>query len=228
MQAPVSSAQCARFFLIFGMVMVLAGAVQAQTGQIPSNPPAEAGEPTATQPETLPPAQAVPAAAGPATTVQTSQSAPSTEWVDLAFPLIKIVGGFGLVLSLILAGFILFRRFAPQYMRKRTQERFLRLLETLPMGEKRSIVLVQAGMHKLLLASTAGQITLLTSLADAAGPASQTGAEAESDSPAAAPGDFKNLYEMEKRLSPVRPAVRPALPPDIRGKMRELRKALEG
>jgi len=243
MHACLLAARCARFFLLFGMVMALAGPVQAQTGQIPSNPPPEAGQTaappeasptaqagqTAAPPEAAPTAQAVPAAADPATTAQTSLPAPSTEWVDTVLPMVKTVGGFGLVLSVILAGFILFRKFAPQYMGRRTQERYLRLLETLPVGEKRNVVLVQAGTRKLLLASTAGQITLLTSLADAAGPGSPNGVDvAESEYPAAALGDFKNLYEMEKRTSSVRPAVKPALPPDIRGKMRELRKALEG
>ena len=99
----------------------------------------------------------------------------------------------------------------------------------LSVGETRNIVLVQAGPRKLLLASTAGQISLLTSLTDTAGPSLPNEADAtEGASPAAAPLDFKNLYEMEKRAPAVRPAVRPALPPDIRGKMRELRKALEG
>jgi hypothetical protein len=54
------------------------------------------------------------------------------------------------------------------------------------------------------------------------------GDAAENDSAAASLGNFRNLYEMEKKVSPVRPAVRPIIPPDIRGKMRELRKALEG
>lgn len=228
MRVFIVAAQCKRFFLIFGMGMVLGGAVLAQTGQIPSSPPA-ATEPVAPPPAAPSTAQTATAAAASATTAEISLPAPSAGWAELALPAIKTVGGFGLVLSLILVGFMLFRKFAPQYMGKHTQERFLRLIETLPMGEKRSIVLVQAGARKLLLASTAGQITLLTSLVDAAGPASLNGGQpAENDSSAAPLGNFRNLYEMEKKASSMRPAARPTLPPDIRGKMQELRKALEG
>ena len=227
MQAFVVAAQCKRFFLIFGMVMVLGSAVLAQTGQIPSDPPAATG--SVASPPAAPATGQTAAVGASATKAETSLPAPPAGWAELAFPMIKTVGGFGLVLSMILVGFMLFRKYAPQYMGKRTQERFLRLIETLPMGEKRSIVLVQAGARKLLLASTAGQITLLTSLADVAGPASlNVGDAAENDSAAASLGNFRNLYEMEKKVSPVRPAIRPTLPPDIRGKMQELRKALEG
>ena len=228
MQAFIVAAQCKRFFLIFGMVMVMGSAVPAQTGQIPSDPPAATGS-VATPPAALATTQTATAAGASAITAETSLPAPSAGWAELAFPVIKTVGGFGLVLSVILVGFMLFRKFAPQYMGKHTQERFLRLIETLPMGEKRSIVLVQAGARKLLLASTAGQITLLTSLAEPAGAASLNGGDAaENDFPAASLGNFRNLYEMEKKASSVRPAVRPTLPADIRGKMQELRKALEG
>ena len=227
MQVFVVANQCKRFFLILGMVMVLGSAVLAQTGQIPSDPPAATG--SVASPPAVPATVQTAAAGASATKAESSLPAPPAGWAELVFPMIKTVGGFGLVLSLILVGFMLFRKFAPQYMGKRTQERFLRLIETLPMGEKRNIVLVQAGARKLLLASTAGQITLLTSLADGTGPATLNGGDAaENESSAASLGSFRNLYEMEKKVSPVRPAVRPILPPDIRGKMQELRKALEG
>jgi len=228
MQALVSAVRCRRFFLILGLVTALGCAAQAQTDQIPANPPTEQAQ-DAQAPAVPAPAQAEPAAASPATVVPVSAAAPASGWGDLVLPMTKTVGGFGLVLCMILAAFMLFRKFAPQYLGKRTPERFLRVLETLSVGEKRNIVLVQAGPRKLLLASTAGQISLLTSLMDTAGPSLPNEADAaEGDSLAAAPLDFKNLYEMEKRAPAVRPAVRPALPPDIRGKMRELRKALEG
>jgi flagellar biogenesis protein FliO len=138
------------------------------------------------------------------------------------------MGGVGLVISLILAGFLLFRRFAPQYLAKCPGERILRLIEMLPLGDKRSLMLVQAGANKLLLASSAGQISLLLSLPDAGAAAALGGGNlAEAAAPGASSGRFRNLLELEKKAPSASPPVRPSLPPDIRGKMQELRKALE-
>jgi flagellar biogenesis protein FliO len=124
---------------------------------------------------------------------------------------------------------MLFRKFAPQYLTKHASERSLRLIETLPMGDKRSIALVQAGAQRFLLASTPGQITLLTAISDAVGASPLSAmAPAEVPSTAALTGNFKNLYEQEKKAIPMRPVALKALPPDIRGKMQELRKSLEG
>jgi flagellar biogenesis protein FliO len=147
---------------------------------------------------------------------------------ELALLTIKTIGGVGLVISLILAGFMLFRRFAPQYIAKRPGERILRLIEMLPLGDKRSIMLVQAGANKLLLAGSPGQISLLLSLPDAAAATALGGANSvEIATPGASSGKFRNLLELEKKASSASPPVRSAFPPDIRGKMRELRKALE-
>jgi flagellar biogenesis protein FliO len=146
---------------------------------------------------------------------------------ELALLTIKAIGGVGLVISLILAGFLLFRRFAPQYIAKRPGERILRLIEMLPLGDKRSVMLVQAGANKLLLASSAGQISLLLSLPDTAATALDGGKPAEITTPGASSGKFKNLLELEKKAPAASLPMRRALPPDIRGKMQELRKALE-
>jgi len=43
MQALLVAAQCKRYFLMFGMAMVLGSAVLAQTEPIPSSPPAATG-----------------------------------------------------------------------------------------------------------------------------------------------------------------------------------------
>lgn len=141
----------------------------------------------------------------------------------------KMVGSVGLILCLIVGGYMLFRRFAPQYLTKRPSERDLRLIESLPMGEKRSIAVVQAGAQKLLLACTPGQITLLTQLNSPPGSAAADAVEIPASPAAQAmPGSFRNFYEQEKKVSPARSQAVKALPPDIRGKMLELRKALEG
>jgi flagellar biogenesis protein FliO len=240
MQAFMWTARCTRFVLMFGMMAVMGSAVLGQTGKTPGSPPAAIGPaivppeasatigPAIVPPEAPAATQAATTAANTAPAAETSLQSPSAGWMEVASPVIRTVGGVGLVLNLIVAGFILMRRFGPRYMRKQTQERCLRLLETLPMGEKRSLVLVQAGTRKLLLASTAGQITLLTSRVEVAGPAAlHEGDATDMDALAAPPGNFRTLYEMEKKAATVRP-VRPTLPPDIRGKMQELRKALEG
>lgn len=150
---------------------------------------------------------------------------PGSGWAEL----IKMIGGVGLIVCLILAGYILIRKYAPQYLAKKPGAHNLRLLETLPMGDKRSIVLVQAGPQQFLLASTPGQISLLTALT-APGAILTSGQVEPAELPAAGlyTGSFRNLYEQEKKAPAVRPAPVKALPPDIRGKMQELRKALEG
>ena len=148
----------------------------------------------------------------------------SPGWMEL----VKTAGGMGLVITMILVGFVLFRKFAPQYAAKRPGERNLKLIETLSMGDKRSLVMVQAGARRFLLASTPGQITLLTPLADDAGTTSSHVIPPAPESAAAASGKFRNLYEMEKKPAPARSTARQELPPDIRGKMQQLRKALEG
>lgn len=146
-------------------------------------------------------------------------------WAEMA----KTVGSVGVIICLILGGYLLFRKFAPQYMTKRPNERDIRLIETLPMGEKRSIVMVQAGAQRFLLACTPGQITLLTALNAGTGSAAAGATNIlESQAATAYPSNFRSFYEQEKKASPARPSVVKALPPDIRGKMLELRKALEG
>jgi flagellar biosynthetic protein FliO len=210
----------ARSILIFAIALAGSGTTLAQTGQIasgplPATPQAGATPSTATVNSTPPVAAEAPLAA------------PSSGLKEMALPMIKTVGGIGLVISLVLVGYMMFRRFAPQYMGKNAKERVLKLIETLPMGDKRSIMLVQAGGRRLLLASTPGQITLLTAIADTAGAVPRSTVEAaDAELPAAA--SFRNLFELEKRAGSARPGVRPVLPPDIRGKMQELRKSLEG
>jgi flagellar biogenesis protein FliO len=142
-------------------------------------------------------------------------------WLDLT----KVVGSVGLTLTLLIGGFFAFRKFAPQYANKRPSERSLRVIETVSMGEKRSIGIIQAGNKRFLLACTPGQVTLLTELPEAL---SAADLDAPTGADVASALKFKNLYEMEKKSVPSRPAMRAEIPADIRGKMQQLRKALEG
>ncbi len=200
------------------------------TAPVPA--PAEPEAPTAEEAkDPVPDAAKSIAPAGPdvSTTAVAAEASPMTGWGEFGMPLFQTAGGAGLVICLILGGFFLFRRYAPQYLSKPGHDRSLRLIETLTLGDKRSLVLVQAGTKKLLLASTPGQISMLTSFADlAAGSPVAGGERLEPEVPAALSGSFRNLYEMEKKPQAARPPARAMLPPDIRGKMLELRKALEG
>jgi flagellar biosynthetic protein FliO len=225
--------------LIFGVLFCFP--LMAQKGKPQSKPgTAVATAPAPPEPESpavqeagdpVPNAATSIAAASPdaSTSADAAESSPMNGWGEFGTPLLQTAGSAGLVICLILGGFFLFRRFAPQYLNKPHGDRSLRLIETLTLGDKRSLVLVQAGTRKLLLASTPGQISMLTSFADLASEAPVSGGERpEPEVPAALSGSFRNLYEMEKKPPAARPRARAMLPPDIRGKMLELRKALEG
>lgn len=235
MQAYAVAAWRRRLSLIAAMILLVSGTLCAQSSTAAASPagsdlftlvpPAVTPPPAPAAPE----AAAPPATAGPPATVTSSPAVPATAWMDSGISMIKTVGAVGLVICLILAGSILFRKIAPQYMSKRPNERILKLVETLSIGDKRSILLVQAGNKRLLLAGTPSQVTLLTPLSEGAPHFSTEAVEpVEDEVPAASSASFRNLYELEKKAPPVRPSARHTLPPDIRGKMRELRKALEG
>lgn len=216
MQFRFVGASCRRILFCTAIAAISGSCLLAQDAQIPSNPPAAA------QATTVPPA---PNSAARVDPIPAGPQSPG--WLEVAPLVIKSVGGVGVVVSLILIGFMMFRKFAPQYIAKRPADRTLRLMETLHMGDKRSLVLVQAEGRKLLLASTPGQIALLTSLGETGAslmPAPEESAELE---PLPSGANFRKLYELERKSPPARPASRPPLPADIRGKMQELRKALE-
>jgi flagellar biosynthetic protein FliO len=188
---------------------------------VPQPPPAERETPPAAETATVARNPVV----EPPEKAEVPAPAPGSGWAELT----KTIGSVGLIVCLILAGYFLFRRFAPKYMTRRPGERDLRIVETLSLGEKRSIAVVQVGAQRLLLACTPGQITLLTALNGPSGtPAADSPDLLESPAAPVFPGNFRNLYEREKKARPARPSAPKALPPDIRGKMLELRKALEG
>ena len=216
MQVCFVEVSCRRVFLPIAIAAISGSGLLAQDTQIPANPPIPVQA-----------AAAAPAAASASHADSLPVGSQSSGWMEVAPLMIKSIGGVGLVVSLILIGFFMFRKFAPQYIAKRPADRTLRLIETLHMGDKRSLVLVQAEGRKLLLASTPGQIALLTSLGDAGASSMSASDESAEVEPLPSGASFRKLYELEKKSPPSRPASRPPLPPDIRGKMQELRKALE-
>jgi flagellar biosynthetic protein FliO len=160
----------------------------------------------------------------------TSGAQPAAERVEDAesgsgFSFLKVVGGLGLVLSLIVFGTFAVRKFAPQYFTKRASDRTLKLVETLSMGERRSIAVIEVEDRRLLIGNTPNQITLLALLGDGASFLSDhevASAPVTSRTPGTS---FKNLYEFEKN-GQSRGKMK-VIPPDIRAKMRQLRESLD-
>jgi flagellar biosynthetic protein FliO len=147
---------------------------------------------------------------------------------EYRFPIFQTIGGLGLVLSLIAAGFWGMKKFAPQYFTKRSSEKTLKVIETLSMGDRRSISLIQVANSRFLIGNTVHQINLLTALPDTFSLVSE---------PESPPGEskkeirketrtyFRNFFEAEK--SRFMPQAGHPLPEDLRTKMRQLREALE-
>jgi len=149
-----------------------------------------------------------------------SQAASQPEGFGLPdYPVLRTLGGLGLVLSLIVLGFFAARRFAPQFFNRKPGEQKLKILESLSMGDKRSIALVRVDDACYLVGNTAHQINLLAQLP-------LDFAQSRANQAADAGDSFRKLYEVEKKTSAPR-GVPKAIPADVRDKMRQLREALE-
>ncbi len=133
------------------------------------------------------------------------------------------------MLSLILIVFFVARRIAPQYFNKGSVEKNLRLIETMSVGEKRSIALIQVGDKRFLIGNTPHQITLLSPLDNSFSLVAETEKRSMSEPLPANPiNPFRRLYESEKNRGGSKPGKDKTIPPDVRAKMRQLREALEG
>jgi len=168
---------------------------------------------------------AAPAEQGPAAL---AAPAPESRDADLQFPLFRTLGGLGIVLCLMVGAFLAAKKFAPRYFNKPASERNLKIIETLSMGDRRSISLVEVANSRFLIGNTPHQINLLAALPEPLSLVSEPEA-----APAASKGPgkkesrvpFRNLFEVEKSRS-LQFAANP-LPDDLRAKMRQLRDALE-
>jgi len=147
------------------------------------------------------------------------------------FSMLRTFGGMGLVLCLLIGAYLGIRKFAPGYFPKMASEgKNLKIVESIGMGDRRSIALVEVGGKRFLIGSTPQQINMLTAL-----PEHFSLVAEENDAPVAtvAPvvkeeGErraFRNLFDMEKK----RPGKHAdnVFPDEIRMKMRRLREALE-
>lgn len=156
--------------------------------------------------------------------------APAVEVRDseLQFPVMRTVGGIGLVACLMIAAFFVAKKFAPRYFHKPASQRSLKIIETLAMGDKRSISLVEVDNSRFLVGNTPHQINLLAALPESLSLVSEperTSAAPKPINRRESSSPFRNLFEVEKN----RPAqyAGSRLPEDLRAKMRQLREALE-
>ena len=102
----------------------------------------------------------------------------------------------------------------------------MKVVETLPMGDKRSIALVQVDDSWFLVGNTASQISLLARLPWEFSLGLDRDLTSSEPAAAAAPRDSsRRLYPVERKQPG--PATPRPIPPDVRAKMRQLREALE-
>jgi flagellar protein FliO/FliZ len=152
---------------------------------------------------------------------------PSAGGADSAtYLLARTMGGLGLVIGLIVLAYVAVRRYGPKYLRRQGAQSALKVIETLPMGEKRSIALIQVEDKRLLIGNTPQQITLLTQLAAGFETSAEAGHEPSPNSNPGSVTSFRRLYEVEKNQQPPAQQAR-AIPQDLREKMRQLREAFE-
>ena len=92
----------------------------------------------------------------------------------------RATGSVVLLVGLILVGAFVLKRYWPGRFGAVAGERHIEVLETVALGERQSLTLVQVGQSRLLLARTAGSITLL----DRAEVLPEAAVEGELDAPA--------------------------------------------
>ncbi len=159
----------------------------------------------------------------PPESVQEGQGSAETQ-----FSMIRTVGGLGLVVCLMIGLYVAARKYAPQYFTKGASAKNLKVIETLSMGDKRSISLVEAADRRFLLGNTPHQISLLAVFPDPISLVSEPEPSAVSlpdSSKAESRTMFRNLFEAEK--NPRASRLFNPLPEELRAKMRQLRASLE-
>ncbi len=147
---------------------------------------------------------------------------------EMRFPVLRTVGGLGLVVCVMIAVYFAARKFAPRYFTKLGSERDLKVIETLAMGDRRSISLIKIGDSRFLVGNTPHQINLLAALPEPISWVSEPNTLPANQKDTArneTKTSFRNLFEVEKKRSSQ--YMGNPLPEDIRTKMRQLREALE-
>jgi len=144
------------------------------------------------------------------------------------FSMLRAFGGLCLVLCLLVGAYLGIRKFAPGYFPKMASEgKNLKIVESIGMGERRSIALVEVGGKRFLIGSTPQQINMLTAL-----PEHFSLVAEESEAPVAPVAkeegekqSFRHLFDIGKKHHARHSGH--VLPDEIRMKMRRLREALE-
>jgi flagellar biosynthetic protein FliO len=147
---------------------------------------------------------------------------------ESGFSMLRAIGGLGIVLCLLVGGYFAARKLSPQYFVKGASERSLKVIETLAMGDRRSIAIIQVANSRFLVGNTPHQINLLTSLPEPTPLVSEPDAlpvKPKISSPRGAGSPFRKLFEVEKNETSR--LIGNPLPDDLRTKMRQLREALE-
>jgi flagellar biosynthetic protein FliO len=159
---------------------------------------------------------------------KSSQSSPSeSPGQEFQFPTIKVIGGMGLVTCLMAVVYFGAKKIFPQYFSKPKSMKNLRIVETLALGDRRSVALIEVGESVFLIGNTPQQINLVAALPDGFSLASESEpaiAAAKGSYAKEAAMPFRNLFEVEK--SRLQKNDSP-LSDDLRIKMRQLREALE-
>jgi flagellar biosynthetic protein FliO len=158
-----------------------------------------------------------------------SAPAPESKVADVQFPMVRTIGGMGVVVFIMLGVFFAAKKFAPRYFNKSVSQRNLKIIETLGMGDRRSISLVEVGNSRYLLGNTPHQISLLATLPNQVSFLSEPEempAPAKSVAKKSGGAPFRSLFEVERGRTSIQHAAHP-LPDDLRVKMRQLREALE-
>jgi flagellar biogenesis protein FliO len=164
---------------------------------------------------------AVVAASAPATQAAQGGDTPSS----MDFALLRTVGALGLVVSLIVIGFLTARKFMPHLFSRSTGGQRMKLVETLPMGDKRSIALVQVDDSWFLVGNAEKQISLLARLPWEFSLSSEHEASKQAPAASTEKDRLRKLYQFEKK--PLSAGTPKPIPADVRAKMRQLREALE-
>jgi flagellar biosynthetic protein FliO len=147
---------------------------------------------------------------------------------DTQSSVLRAVGGLGLVVFLMIGTFFAAKKYAPRYFSKPASQKNLKILETLAMGDRRSISLIEVGGSRFLVGNTPQQINLLAALPEPVSLVSEPDEAVPVPKAINKKGSgvpFRSLFEVEKSR-PTQRAGHP-LPDDLRVKMRQLRDALE-
>jgi flagellar biogenesis protein FliO len=161
--------------------------------------------------------------------LEKSNQSPASELPgqEFQFPTFKVIGGMGLVTCLMAVVYFGAKKIFPQYFSKPRSVKNLRIVETLALGDRRSVALIEVGASKFLIGNTPQQINLVAALPDDFALVSEpeiSGAMARSSSSKETAMPFRNLFEVEKTKIQKNDNI---LSDDLRTKMRQLREALE-